>query len=87
MLTNLLKGCLLVGVLLIIIGVILMAFTDVTVTMGMNGILMVSLIIGLGLLLSIPSKIVLTLLYLQKKNKIRRIQARVKSKLGGLPVF
>lgn len=69
MLTNLLKGCLLVGVLLIIIGVILMAFTDVTVTMGMNGILMVSLIIGLGLLLSIPSKIVLTLLYLQKKEQ------------------
>jgi membrane-bound ClpP family serine protease len=74
MLTNILKGCLLVGVLLIIIGVILIVFTDVT--MGMNGILMVSLIIGL--LLSIPSKIVLTFLYLQKKEQNQAHSSSIK---------
>ncbi|WP_354624394.1 hypothetical protein [Psychromonas sp. MME2] len=56
------------GIMLVIVGVSLATFTDLTVSMGTDGVLMIGLIIGLGLLLLIPSKIYLTLLLLQKND-------------------
>ncbi|WP_022941434.1 hypothetical protein [Psychromonas hadalis] len=62
------KICFWLGLLLVILGGGLATFTDLTVSMGVQGIVMVSLIIGIGLLLVIPSKIYLLILFLQEKE-------------------
>ncbi|WP_019616300.1 hypothetical protein [Psychromonas ossibalaenae] len=61
--------CMVLGIMLLILGVCLAVFTNISVTMGADGVLLIALIIGIGLLLLIPSKIYLTLLFFQKGSK------------------
>lgn len=60
--------CFWLGLLFVFSGVCFAFFADLTVSMGGNGIVVVSLIIGLGLLLVIPSKIYLLVVFLQEKE-------------------
>lgn len=66
---RLMTFCMITGLILVILGVSLATFTDLTVSMGADGVLMIGLIIGVGLLLLIPSKIYLTLLLFQKNDE------------------
>jgi len=52
-----------IGILFVIAGVGLAMFTDLTYSMGSNGVLMIALIIGFGLVLLIPSKVYLTFVF------------------------
>ncbi|GAA5214715.1 hypothetical protein ACFSJ3_05530 [Corallincola platygyrae] len=55
------------GALLVCVGLAMAIWTDISVTMGVKGILIISLTIGAGLFLLIPSKIYLTLLLMKNK--------------------
>lgn len=65
--TYLLYGVMGLGLILVIGGVGLAMFTDISVSMGVQGVQIIAGIIGLGLLLLVPSKIMLTLM-LMKTN-------------------
>lgn len=65
---KIMKVILIIGLTLIIFGAYLAMFTTVTVSMGSTGILMIGLLLGLGLLLFIPSKIFLLLRFFQNKK-------------------
>ena len=65
---KIMKVILIIGLTLIIFGAYLAMFTTVTVSMGSTGILMIGLLLGLGFLLFIPSKIFLLLRFFQNKK-------------------
>jgi membrane protein implicated in regulation of membrane protease activity len=56
------------GLLLVLGGVSLAMFSDISVSMGVHGVQIIAGIIGLGLLLLVPSKILLTLLLMRQKS-------------------
>ncbi|GGB02757.1 MULTISPECIES: hypothetical protein [Agarivorans] len=56
------------GLLLVLGGVALAMFSDISVSMGVRGVQIIAGIIGLGLLLLVPSKILLTLLLMKQKS-------------------
>jgi hypothetical protein len=73
MIKNMVKVGFVIGLLCLILAGYLAFFTDLMDSLGANGIVIISLIAGLGLLLLIPSKIYLMILYFQKKsNEIKR---------------
>ncbi len=47
--------CMILGIMLLILGICLASFTNISVTMGSDGVLLIALIIGAGLLLLILS--------------------------------
>ncbi|GGA65033.1 hypothetical protein GCM10011369_03070 [Neiella marina] len=61
------------GIALIVVGVGLIAFTDLR-TDGVGGVRVIALTIGAGLLLLIPSKLVITLLLMMHDSKSREEQ-------------
>jgi hypothetical protein len=67
MIQRIMKVCLIVGLISVA------NFTDLPVSMGANGIVIISLIIGLGLLLLIPSKIYLTILFFQRESEKKKV--------------
>lgn len=69
---KLMKISFIAGLVLVIIGVSLATFSNITVSMGVDGVLLVSLIIGLGLLFLIPSKIYLTFVFFQREEKAKQ---------------
>ena len=58
-----------IGVLLIIIGLCLIIFTDIYVKNGVDGVFLIAGIIGAGLFLLLPAKIILTLQLMKKNDK------------------
>ncbi|MGY5452244.1 hypothetical protein ACVFI8_15055 [Agarivorans sp. MS3-6] len=56
------------GLMLVIGGVGLAMFTDISVSMGVQGVQIIAGIIGLGLLLLVPSKIMLTLILMKASS-------------------
>ena len=59
----------LTGFVLILIGMYLVSFTDITTENGVNGILTVAGLITGGLLISVPAKIYLTFLTMGVNDK------------------
>ncbi|WP_246614993.1 hypothetical protein [Agarivorans litoreus] len=58
-----------IGLLLVLVGVALAMFSNISVSMGVTGVQIIAGIIGLGLLLMVPSKIILTLILMKAKSK------------------
>ncbi len=58
-----------IGVLLIIIGLGLIIFTDIYIKNGVDGVFLIAGIIGAGLFLLLPAKIILTLQLMKKNGK------------------
>ena len=65
----LLYGVICIGLLLVLVGIALAMFSNISVSMGVTGVQIISGIIGLGLLLMVPSKIILTLILMKAKSK------------------
>ncbi|KKO45519.1 membrane protein [Arsukibacterium ikkense] len=61
----------LLGIALIIIGHYLWVGLDLPQTMGVSGIMLVAACCALGLLLSLPTKIYLTLLLMQHESDVK----------------
>ncbi len=61
------------GLLLVLGGVGLATFSNISVSMGVRGVQIIAGIIGLGLFLLVPSKILLTLLLMKEKSSERSI--------------
>ncbi|WP_240352437.1 hypothetical protein [Agarivorans sp. Alg241-V36] len=57
------------GLVLVLVGIALAMFSNISVSMGVTGVQIIAGIIGLGLLLMVPSKIILTLLLMKAKSK------------------
>ncbi|WP_246611877.1 hypothetical protein [Agarivorans aestuarii] len=57
-----------IGLLLVLVGIALAMFSNISVSMGVTGVQIIAGIIGLGLLLMVPSKIILTLLLMKAKS-------------------
>ena len=58
----------LLGLILILIGIYFVIFTDITTTGGVNGILTVAGLVTGGLLISVPAKIYLTFLSMKAND-------------------
>ncbi|MEE1673411.1 hypothetical protein SNR37_002834 [Agarivorans aestuarii] len=58
-----------VGLVLVLVGVALAMFSNISVSMGVTGVQIIAGIIGLGLLFMVPSKIILTLILMKAKSK------------------
>lgn len=58
-----------IGLLLVLVGVALAMYSNISVSMGVTGVQIIAGIIGLGLLLMVPSKIILTLILMKAKSK------------------
>jgi len=58
-----------IGITLVLSGVGLIAFTDIYLTKGADGVMLVATLIAGGLFLLLPSKIYLTLVLMQKNDK------------------
>ncbi len=65
----LMVSLMLTGLVLILIGVYLISFTNITTENGVNGILTVAGLITGGLLISVPAKIYLTFLTMGANDK------------------
>ncbi|WP_432454333.1 MULTISPECIES: hypothetical protein [unclassified Agarivorans] len=57
------------GLTLVLLGVALAMFTSISVDRGVQGVQIIAGIIGAGLLLMVPSKILLTLMLMKDKPK------------------
>jgi small neutral amino acid transporter SnatA (MarC family) len=58
-----------VGLVLVLVGIALAMFSNISVSMGVTGVQIIAGIIGLGLLLMVPSKIILTLILMKANSK------------------
>lgn len=71
-LIRLLKGVMLLGCAIFLLGHYLWAFADLPEKMGIHGIVIVAACCALGLILSLPTKIYLTMLLMQWEEKPRQ---------------
>ena len=62
-----------IGAILVLIGIGLVFFTDIYITKGANGVLLIAALIAIGLLLLVPSKIYLTLIFMQKSDEKKEV--------------
>tara|TARA_R110001583_G_scaffold67490_7_gene192939 strand:- start:51468 stop:51695 length:228 start_codon:yes stop_codon:yes gene_type:complete len=68
MIQNMVKVGFFIGLICVLLAGYLAFFTELMDSMGTNGILIISLVAGFGLLLLVPSKIYLMIMYFQKKE-------------------
>ena len=65
-----LKISIVVGLFLLLLGHYFISYTGIIETLGVTGIIISAGCIALGLLLSLPTKIYLTILIMKRENKL-----------------
>lgn len=66
---RLMLALIIIGIILILMGVYFVSFTDITTSDGVNGLLIVAGLITAGLFISVPAKIYLAILTLRDGEK------------------
>jgi hypothetical protein len=65
----LLKGMMLFGVFLLLLGHYFLSYADLPASMGVNGIIICATCIAFGLIFSLPTKMYLTFLLVKRENE------------------
>jgi hypothetical protein len=65
---KLLKGMMFFGVFLLLLGHYFLSYADLPASMGVNGIIICAACIAFGLIFSLPTKVYLTFLLVQREN-------------------
>ncbi len=71
---RLLKSIMLIGISLIILGVYLHNYNDTIESMGVTGIIISACCVAVGMILSLPTKMYLTFIWVTQERKKRQLK-------------
>lgn len=67
----LLKTSIFIGICLILLGVYFNLYSDYIESLGVTGIIITAVFIGLGLVLSLPTKLYLTIVLMKRETELK----------------
>ena len=75
---KLLKVIMLIGIILIISGHYLLSYSSIPETYGVNGLIFSGALMAFGIILSLPTKMYLTFIFVKNENELRAKEKALK---------